>query len=61
MATVAVVLARNGLPWQRFLTTRDRDEQLLLVALALRAKQVQDIADQNLAVAIGNHVAKVWR
>jgi hypothetical protein len=58
---VAAAMAVMGLPAMRFLTTEDREERLLLLALANRAARVYDLLQRNLAVHIVNAYAKVRR
>lgn len=45
----------------RALTTRDRDELLILVAVARRAQKLRDIEQRNLARYIVNDYAQVRR
>lgn len=59
--TTAAVLALHGLPALRFLKTRDREERLMLIALARRATQLDDVRQHNLAVQIVNALAKAMR
>jgi hypothetical protein len=54
-------MAVLGLPAMRFLTTRDREERLLLLAVAERAVHVHDVMMRNLAVHIVNTYAKARR
>jgi hypothetical protein len=55
------VLALHGLPALRYLTTRDREERLMLIALARRAQQLDDVRQHNLAQHIVNALAKSMR
>ena len=54
-------MAVLGLPAWRYLTTDDREERLLLRALAERALHVRDVLDRNLAVHIVNTYGKARR
>jgi hypothetical protein len=54
-------MAVLGLPAWRYLTTRDREERLLLLALAERAVHVYDVLQRNLAVHIVSTYAKAQR
>jgi hypothetical protein len=54
-------MAVLGLPADRFLYTRDREERLLLLALAEAAVRAHDTMQRNLATRIGNAIAKAWR
>jgi len=54
-------MAVLGLPAMRFLTTDDREERLLLLALAERAAHVADVMQRNLAVHVVNAYAKASR
>lgn len=58
---VAATMAVLGLPAMRFLTTRDREERLLLLALADRVLRVHDRLQRQLAVHIVNAYAKARR
>jgi hypothetical protein len=55
------VLALYGLPAWRFLTTNDREERLMLVALAQRAAQLDDVRQLNLARHVVNELAKAMK
>lgn len=57
----AATMAILGLPAWRFLTTRDREEKLLLLAVAERAVRVHDVMQRNLAAHIVNTYAKARR
>ena len=57
----AAAMALFGLPALRFLTTRSRDERLLLLALAQSAARTYDLLQRNLAVHIVNTYAKAQR
>jgi len=54
-------MAVLGLPAMRYLTTDDRDERLLLHALAERAVHVYDLMQRNLAAHIVNNYVKARR
>ena len=58
---VAATMAILGLPAMRFLTTDDREERLLLLALAERAVRIYDLMQRNLAAHIVNAYAKAQR
>jgi hypothetical protein len=58
---MAAHLALFGLPALRYLHTRDPDERRLLAALALRASELHDIDQQNLAQRIINALAKALK
>jgi hypothetical protein len=58
---VAATMAVLGLPAWRFLTTKDREEKLLLLALTNRAVHVHDVMMRNLAVHIVNTYLKARR
>jgi len=55
------VLALFGLPAIRFLTTRDADERLILIALAQRAAQLDDVRQTNLARHIVHELGRAMR
>jgi hypothetical protein len=59
--TTAALLCLHGLPGLRYLTTRDREERLVLAALARRALALQDEMQRNLAAHIINTLAKAMR
>jgi len=54
-------MAVLGLPALRFLTTRDREERLLLLAIAERAAVIHDTQQRNLAAHIITTYAKAQR
>jgi len=58
---VAATMAVLGLPAWRYLTTPDREERLLLLALAERAVHVHDVMARNIAAHIVNTYAKARR
>ena len=58
---MAATMAVLGLPAMRFLTTDDREERLLLLALAKRAAHVYDLMQRNLATHVVNAYAKASR
>lgn len=58
---VAATMAVLGLPAMRYLETDDRDERLLLLAIAERAVVVYDTFQRNLAAHIVNFYAKARR
>ena len=55
---VAATLAVLGLPAERYLTTTDADERLVLGALARKGAQVLDTLQRNQAVHIANAMVK---
>jgi len=55
---VAATMAVLGLPAERFLYTRDREERLLLQAVYERALRVHDAMQKALAVHIANAFVK---
>ena len=59
--TSAAVLALHGQPALRYLLADDRDEQLLMEAVARRAVQLDETRRRNLAVEIVNQYAKARR
>jgi hypothetical protein len=59
--TTAAVLALHGLPALRFLETTDPEERLMLIAIARRAQQLDDVRSHNLATNIVNTLAKSMR
>lgn len=54
-------MAVLGLPAWRFLTTDDREERLLLLAVAEKSLRLHNVMMQNLAVRIGTVIAKAMR
>jgi hypothetical protein len=52
------VLALLGVPPLRFLNTHDREERLMLLALARRAVELDDVRQRNLAVLIANALVR---
>ena len=54
-------MALHGLPALRYLTTTDREERLMLLAIAKRADQLAELHRHNLAVEIVNLYVKVRR
>jgi hypothetical protein len=58
---IAATMAVLGLPAWRFLRTRDREEKLLLLAVAERAVRVHDAMQRNLAAHIVNAYSKARR
>lgn len=59
--SVAATLALLGLPALRYLNTDDEEERLLLNAVALRAAELHDQMQHNLATHIVNAIAKAMR
>ena len=58
---VAATLAILGLPAMTFLTTSDRDERLLLGALAAKGVETLDRIQRNQAIHVVNALAKAIR
>lgn len=56
--TVAATLAVFGLPAERFLTTHDDGERLVLAALAQKAARVYDTLQRNQGVHVANAMVK---
>lgn len=54
----AAALAVLGLPVERFLTTRDNDERLVLGVVARRAMKLLDDLQKNQATLIANAFVK---
>jgi hypothetical protein len=55
---IAASLAVLGLPVERYLTTTDRDEQLVLAALGRSAFKLLDTLQRNQATHIANAMVK---
>jgi hypothetical protein len=55
---VAATLAVLGLPVERFLTTHDSEERLVLAALARKAFELTGVLQRNQAAYVVNALAK---
>lgn len=58
---VAATLAVLGLPAERFLTTDNHEERLVLAALAVKAYELTKTMQRNQATLIANAIAKAQR
>jgi len=58
LITVAAQLAVFGLPAERFLTTADHEERLVLAALARKADRLLDTLQRRQGVHVANAMVK---
>jgi hypothetical protein len=58
---VAATLAVLGLPVERYLTTIDHDERLVLAAIARKAFELTNTLQRNQAAHVVNALAKAMR
>lgn len=61
LVMVAATLAVLGLPAERYLTTADPDERIVLRALARKAVEIVATLQQNQAILIANAIARSQR